>query len=179
MKAKFTSKTLAYMAMFIALQIVLQYVFKMIPGQPQGGNISIDLLPIILCSYLMGPAYGLLVGFSCTLLHFVLGLASFYGWWSVFLDYLIPITIVGAAALFKNIKTGKVTIYTGIIITMILKFVSHYLSGAWLFAEYAPEGMNPWLYSFVYNIAYCLPTLILTYIVFMVIYPRVKNRIKA
>lgn len=175
---KLNVKAIAYLSMFIALQIVLQFVFSLFPGQPQGGSISMDLLPIILASYLMGSGYGLLTGFLVCILHFVLGLATFYGPWSVVLDYLIPLSIVGASSLFKNIKAGQYTIYTGIIITMILKFVSHYLSGAWLFAEYTPEGMNPWVYSFGYNITYCLPTLILCYIGFMYVYPRLKNAFK-
>ena len=168
-------KSIAYLSMVIALEIVLNLIFKIVPGQPQGGSISMDLLPIILASYLMGSGYGLLAGFMVCILHFVLGLASFYGPWSVVLDYLVPLSIVGLASLFKNIKLGKFEIYTGIIITMILKFVSHYLSGAWLFAEYAPEGVNPWIYSFVYNIVYCLPTLILCYIGFIYIYPRINK----
>lgn len=172
---KLDVKSISYMSMFIALQIVLEYVFKLIPSQPQGGNISLDLLPIILASYLMGSGYGLIVGFVSCLLHFVLGLASYYGPWSVLLDYLVPLSIVGISSLFKDIKIKNTTIYTGIIITMILKFISHYLSGAWLFAEYAPEGVSPWAYSFGYNIVYCLPTLIICYIGFIVVYPRLKN----
>ena len=54
----------------------------------------------------------------------------------------------------------------------------HYLSGAWLFGAYAPEGMNPWWYSFGYNLAYCLPTLIICYIGFALIYPRLNTSIK-
>ena len=172
---KLTTRTIAYLSMFIALQIVLELVFKIIPGQPQGGSITLSLLPIILASYLMGSGYGLIVGVVCTLMHFILGLAVYYGPWSVILDYLVPLAIVGISSVFRNFKLGKIEIYTGIIITMILKFISHYLSGAWLFAEYAPTGMNPWVYSFGYNIVYCLPTLIITYIGFVLIYPRVKN----
>lgn len=175
-KVKLTAKTLSYMAMFVALQIVMQLIFSVIPGQPQGGSITLDLLPIVLASYLMGSGYGLLVGATSCLLQFALGMATYiYGPWSILLDYVIPITIVGASEAFKNIQVKDYTIYSGIIVTMVLKFVSHYLSGAWLFAEYA-EG-NPWIYSFGYNIVYCLPTLIVTYIAFVLIYPRLKNAI--
>ena len=45
---------------------------------------------------------------------------------------------------------------------MILKLISHLLSGAVLFASYAPKNMNPWVYSFLYNIGYNVGTLILT-----------------
>ena len=177
-KVKLTVKTMAYMAMFVALQIVLQYAFSMIPNQPQGGSITLDLLPIILVSYLMGSGYGLLVGIMCTMIQFALGMASYWGPWSVVLDYLVPISIVGASSVFKNVEFKNTKIYTGIIITMILKFISHFLSGAWLFAEYAPEGMNVCVYSFGYNIIYCLPTLIICYIGFAYVYPRLKKSIR-
>lgn len=176
-KVKFTAKNMAYMAMFVALQVVLQFAFSLIPGQPQGGSITLDLLPIILASYLMGTGYGLFVGVAACILQFVLGMATYiYGPWSILLDYVIPVVIVGLSQAFGNIVVKKHTIYTGIIVTMILKFLSHYLSGAWLFAEYA-QG-NPWIYSFGYNIAYCLPTLIITYIAFILVYPRLKNIFK-
>ncbi len=178
LEIKLNAKTMSYMAMFIALQVVLQLAFSFIPSQPEGGNISIDLLPVILSSYLMGPGYGLLVGFMATIIQFALGMAVYYGPWSVVLDYLVPVSIVGLAALFPNTKIKNTSIYWGIIITMILKFLSHFASGAWLFGMYAPEGMNVYVYSFTYNIVYCLPTLILCYLAFMVVYPRLKNAIK-
>lgn len=175
---KLNTKTMAYMAMFMALQVILEMVFQIIPGQPQGGSITLSLLPILLASYLLGSTYGFIVGACSCILHFAFGLASYWGPWSVLLDYFIPLAIIGLADLFKNIKIKNHTVYTGIIVVMILKFISHYLSGAWLFAEYAPEGMNPWWYSFGYNMAYCLPTLIISYIAFVIIYPRLKNTIK-
>lgn len=176
-EVKLNSKTMSYMAMFTALHIILQVMFNVIPGQPQGGNISLDLLPILLVSYIMGAGYGLLVGVMATCLQFALGIAHFYGPWSVVLDYLVPVAIVGGASLFKNIHIKSFTIYTGILVTMILKFVSHFISGVWLFAEYVPEGMNGFVYSFGYNIVYCLPTLILCYIAFVIIYPRIQRAI--
>lgn len=174
-KRIFSVKTMSYLALFLALHIVLDLCFAIIPNQPQGGNISLDLLPIALASYLMGPFYGLVLGFMCTLTQFALGLASFYGPWSVLLDYLIPISIIGLSALFKTLTIKEKPVYLGIIITMILKFLSHFASGAWLFAEYAPEGMNIYAYSFGYNIVYCLPTLIIVYIAFYSVYPRIKK----
>ncbi len=174
-KRKFSVKHMSYLSLFLALHIVLELCFSIIPNQPQGGNISLDLLPILLASYLMGPIYGLILGVMCTLTQFVLGMASYYGVWSVVLDYLIPISIIGIASLFKTIKIKDFSIYTGVIVTMILKFLSHFISGAWLFAKYAPKGINVCVYSFGYNIVYCLPTLILCYIAFDMIYPRVEK----
>ena len=50
---KITTKTIAYMAMFMALQVVLELAFKVVPGQPQGGSITLSLVPILLASYLL------------------------------------------------------------------------------------------------------------------------------
>ena len=175
---KITTKTIAYMAMFMALQVVLELAFKVVPGQPQGGSITLSLVPILLASYLLGGYYGIVVGACCCGLHFVLGLATYWGPWSLFLDYLIPLAVIGIASFFKNFEIKGHVVYPGIIVVMILKFISHYLSGAWLFGAYAPEGMNPWWYSFGYNLAYCLPTLIICYIGFVLIYPRLNTSIK-
>ena len=61
------------MAMFMALQVVLELAFKVVPGQPQGGSITLSLVPILLASYLLGGYYGIVVGACCCGLHFVLG----------------------------------------------------------------------------------------------------------
>ena len=76
---KITTKTIAYMAMFMALQVVLELAFKVVPGQPQGGSITLSLVPILLASYLLGGYYGIVVGACCCGLHFVLGLATYWG----------------------------------------------------------------------------------------------------
>ena len=135
-KVKLNTKALSYMALFVAMHIVLEYLFKIIPAQPEGGSITLSLLPIFLCAYLMGPGYGIIVGLVCAAVQFALGLAVF------------------------------------------MKYFIHVLSGALLFASYAPKGMNPWVYSLGYNAIYNMGTLILSYVVFALVYPRVKNSIK-
>ena len=82
------------------------------------------------------------------------------------------------AALIKNIKIKETELPLGIIITMILKYIIHVLSGALLFASYAPANMNPWLYSILYNLPYNLGTMILCFVVFTIIYPRMKHLIQ-
>ena len=70
---KITTKTIAYMAMFMALQVVLELAFKVVPGQPQGGSITLSLVPILLASYLLGGYYGIVVGACCCGLNFRVG----------------------------------------------------------------------------------------------------------
>ncbi len=176
-KVKLDTKAISYMALFVAMQVVLEFVCKIIPGQPQGGSITLSLIPIFLGAYLMGAGYGLIIGVASALIQFVLGLAQYWGPWSMLLDYVVPLTIIAIAPCFKNIKLKNGEIYIGIVIGMILKYGSHVLSGAWLFASYAPKNMNPWVYSLGYNLIYNFWTLVITYIAFSIIYPRVKNAI--
>ena len=50
----------------------------------------------------------------------------------------------------------------GAVIVCVLRYISSVLSGGILWGSYAPEGMNPWVYSLVYNAGYMLPNAILT-----------------
>ena len=120
------------LSMFMAITIVLSLINSIIPSLPQGGTISIDIIAIFLCSYLMGVKYGIICGIGVTIMQLILGLAVYYGPYSLFLDYLFPLSVCGIAGFFKNYKIKSLNIYSGVIISMILKFLSHYLSGAWL-----------------------------------------------
>ena len=95
-------KTMTYMAMFAALQLVLEFLTQFTPSMPQGGNVAFSLIAIFLCSYLMGPLYGVIVGLVCCGLHFALGFATFYGPLSVIFDYVLPLGVCGLAGMFKD-----------------------------------------------------------------------------
>ena len=57
----------------------------------------------------------------------------------------------------------------------------HYVVGATVWAEYMPEtffGMtmhSPWFYSLLYNLAYMLPNIAITLLVFAVAYKPLKK----
>mgnify|MGYP007082992797 CR=1 FL=1 len=68
----------------------------------------------------MGASYGLIVSLVCVGLHFVLGLATFYGPLSVIFDYLLPMAIVGIVGLIPLIKINQIEIPIGIIIVMLM-----------------------------------------------------------
>ena len=50
-KKTLSTRAIAYVALFIAMQLVLEAPFKVVPGQPEGGSITLSLLPIVLASY--------------------------------------------------------------------------------------------------------------------------------
>ena len=135
-----------------------------------GGTITISMLPIAYYSYRRGTAWGLGVGFVYSLLQMLLG---FYippanTWWAlvlcILLDYLIAFTVVGLAGLFaKPFGKHRLVGYCfGAVAVCLIRFVSSFLSGVILWGSKAPEGMNVWHYSLVYNASYMLPNAILT-----------------
>lgn len=174
-KKRFDVAHMAITAMFMALTFVLSYLNAFLPSMAQGGTISIDIIAIFLCAYLVGPIYGVVCGIGVSILQFIFGLATFYGPWSVLLDYVLPLAVCGLAPLVKTTKIGKVSIYWGIIFSMVLKFLCHYLSGAVLFASYTPEGMHPAFYSLVYNLPYNLATLVVCMIIVPLLYPKLER----
>ena len=50
-KKTLSTRAIAYVALFIAMQLVLEALFKVVPGQPEGRSITLSLLPIVLASY--------------------------------------------------------------------------------------------------------------------------------
>lgn len=177
-QVKFTSVTMVYMAMFMALTVLLSWINSFFPEMAQGGTISIDIIAIFICAYLMGAGYGVICGIGTAILQFALGMAQFWGPWSVLLDYVLPLAVCGLAPLIKTTKIKGVEVYWGIIFAMFLKFLSHFASGAFLFGSSAPEGMSPLIYSLGYNLPYNLATLILCMIVMPMIYPRIKKSLR-
>ena len=65
------------------------------------------------------------------------------------MDYILPYTFLGLAGFWGYQNRGKV--FLGAVIAVLLSVSCNILSGAIYFGSYAPEGMNPWIYSIVYN----------------------------
>ena len=137
---------------------------------PFGGTITVSMLPIIYYSYRRGIAWGAGVGLAYSLLQMALGFyvppANNFGALvlCILLDYVIAFTVVGIADVFaKPFGSRKLVGYTvGAVAVCLVRFVSSFLSGVILWGSYAPEGMNVWIYSLVYNASYMLPNAILT-----------------
>ncbi|MBQ9737321.1 MAG: energy-coupled thiamine transporter ThiT [Clostridia bacterium] len=89
---------------------------------------------------------------------------------------MLAFGILGIAGLFKknlsDIICGSVTAVAG-------RFISSLVSGAVLFAEYAPEGQNPWIYSLIYQATYMIPELIISVLILSLIYLKAPSLFKA
>ena len=127
-------------ALCLALSFVLTKVnlFNM----PQGGSVDFELVPLILFTYRRGWKWGMRIGILSGLLHIMLG-GYFYTPVQVILDYPLAYSFVGLADL-HPFWLGLTAAWAGMTASSVV-------SGAIFFAQYAPEGQNPWVYSFLYN----------------------------
>ncbi len=159
---------------FIALSMILDYIkiWKM----PQGGSVTaLAMLPLILYSQKWGIKNGLLASTTFGVLKFLLSGGFSLHPLSIVFDYLVGFGVLGFAGAFRGNKE-KATL--GAALAIFLRFVSVFISGAFVWYIYAPEGMNPYLYSFIYNITYMGPELLLTCIVLYLIYPKFEKFLK-
>jgi thiamine transporter len=121
----------------IGMAVALAAIFNFITlwRMPQGGSVNLEMLPILIIAFRWGAGPGMMAGVVYGLVQLALG------------PYIIH-------PLFLAVFTGG-----------LARFVSHFLSGVIFFAQYAPEGQSPWVYSAIYNVSYLLPSLLLSYII--------------
>jgi len=162
---KFNTKLIVLVGIFSGISYVL-YVIQFIK-YPQGGGISLfSMLPVMLLSLLCGRQAGLTAGMIFGLLKilngfFVVHPAQFL------LDYILSTMALGLARTFGTDKKHKVIL--GCLFAVSLGVFINIVSGAVYFGEYAPEGMNVWWYSFIYNFSSAGVEGILTVIVVAVL----------
>lgn len=143
------------------IMVALSYVLNLIIlfQMPQGGSVSMgSMVPIIILSIRRGPKIGILAGAVTGLLQFILGKQFSIHPLSILLDYILAYAVIGIVGYFGK---NKIKISAGICIAVFLRFISHVLSGAIVFYEYA-GSQNPWIYSIVYNGTFLIPELIIT-----------------
>ncbi|MDQ1147224.1 energy-coupled thiamine transporter ThiT [Bacillus sp. SORGH_AS 510] len=83
-------------AVFTALAYLLDYVGNILSFKiwPQGGSISIAMVPVFLMAYRWGGKGGVLTGFLLGLLQFILGYSQIYTILQGIIDYFIAFTVV-------------------------------------------------------------------------------------
>lgn len=149
------AKSISYAAVCIAMSFALSYLAPV--KMPQGGSVTIAaLLPLMLYSYMFGTKKGVFAGVVFGLLQaiqdpYILHPAQFL------LDYPIAYSAIGLAGLFagsERIKKVQIRFILGALIAYLGRFLGAFLSGAFAFGAFAPEGQGPLLYSFLYQISY-------------------------
>jgi thiamine transporter len=151
---------IAESVIFVALATVLSYI--KIFSLPQGGSVTAaSMVPILWLALRRGPKVGLFAATVYGVVQFALG-PYIYHPAQVLLDYPIAFGLLGLAGFFQKRP------FIGVTVGIIGRFFAHFLSGVIFFASYAPEGMNPAIYSAVYNGGYMLVELVISiYVVYL------------
>lgn len=163
-----STKAIVYGGLCIALSFILSFIklYRM----PQGGTVTpASMLPLFVYSYIFGPAAGIVAGVAYGILQLIQD-PYIVHWAQLLFDYPLAFGALGLAGFFrKNLPVGIVAGGLG-------RFLFHFVSGFAFFASYAPKGMNPALYSAVYNATYLGPDLIVCLAVALI--PAVKNAVE-
>jgi len=147
-------RLLAELAVAVALSAVLGLV--KVYRLPQGGSITAgSMVPILFVALRWGAGPGILAGVATGLVNYLIE-PVFVHPVQFLLDYPVAFGALGLAGLFRSIP------WLGVVVGGGGRFVAHFLSGVVFFAQYAPKGMSPVVYSAVYNGSYMLPEVVIS-----------------
>jgi thiamine transporter len=113
------------------------------------------MVPMLWLALRRGPKIGIFAGVVYGLVQLAV-LPQVYFPTQVLLDYPLAFACIGLAGFFKKYAI------LGVVVAVTGRFIMHLFSGAVFFASYAPTGMNPWIYSALYNGSYMLPELLIS-----------------
>ncbi|MBQ9085158.1 MAG: energy-coupled thiamine transporter ThiT [Clostridia bacterium] len=168
------TKKLIEASLMIALATVLSLI-KLVE-MPYGGSITIaSMLPIVIVSYRHGSLWGLGSALVYAAIQQLTGLNSlsyFTTWQSILavilLDYIIAFTVVGLGGAFRKlIKNQALALTAGAVMVSVLRYISHTIGGATVWAGLSIPDSAALIYSIGYNATYMLPeTIILAAVAF-------------
>jgi len=154
------TKIIAEVVTFVALATALSYI--KVFSLPQGGSVTAgSMVPILWLALRRGPKVGLFAAAVYGLVQLAVEPFIVHPL-QVLLDYPLAFGALGLAGFFRNRP------FVGVNVGILGRFIAHFVSGVIFFASYAPEGMNPAVYSAIYNGSYILPELAISvYIIFL------------
>lgn len=164
---KIRTKILTEVIAMVALAGILEFISGFIPfTMPEGGRVTLAaMIPIFFVAVRRGPRVGILAGIAFGLV--VLIEEPFvYNPIQFLLDYPLAFGALGLAGFFRKLPL------VGVAVGIAGRFVCHFISGLVFFASYAPAGMNPALYSAIYNAWYLVPELVISEIVMLILMRR-------
>jgi thiamine transporter len=151
-------QALAEIGVAIALAAVLGQVRIFV--MPQGGSVSLELLPILFIAVRRGVVPAATAGLLYGLLQLGLPGAFVYHPAQAALDYPLAFMSLAVAG-FVDVR-GWRSLALAVALALLARFACHFLSGLIFFAAYAPEWESPWLYAATYNLLYLVPEGLLT-----------------
>lgn len=145
---------------------------------PQGGSITLGMLPIFFFAVRWGLRDGLLSSFVFGILQLLLDGGYAIGWQSMLGDYILAFGVLGLAGLCVRKRGG---IFVGTVIGSVARFLVHWVVGATIWADYMPDHFfgitmtSPWFYSALYNGSYVGIDMVLCLAAFAVLYMPMKK----
>ncbi|WP_297638108.1 energy-coupled thiamine transporter ThiT [uncultured Clostridium sp.] len=162
-KIKFGSKRIIIIGLFASISLIL-YIIQFIK-YPQGGGITLfSMMPIMI----LGMIYGRREAITCGVLFGVMKLLNggmIINPAQFLLDYILPCMALGLSGIFGWDKKWKV--FLGCMFVGLLGTLLSTVSGVLYFSQYAPVGMNPWIYSSIYNFSSAGVETLLTSVIMM------------
>lgn len=157
------TKQLVFCAVSIALATITSFI--KLASLPFGGSITLfSMLFVSLIGYFYGAKTGLITGVAYGILQLITG-PYIYAPLQVLFDYPLAFGALGLSGFFQNKKHG---LAIGYIVGVTGRYLCHVISGYIFFAEFAPEGMHPVIYTLGYNLTYILPEMLVTVLILYV-----------
>jgi thiamine transporter len=148
----------------MAIALVLCWVLGVFrPFQmPQGGSVSLEMLPIFFIAARRGLVPATVVGFLYGMMQIFVPLTPpfIYHPLQAVLDYPLAFAAVGLAGIVPVV--GWRSLAVAVTLGSGARLLFHFLSGLIFFASYAPQWEWPWLYALTYNLLFLLPEAVIT-----------------
>lgn len=169
-KTHLALRSLVEGALMVAMGEILGYIkfWRM----PEGGSISLVMLPVVFYALRWGMGRGLLAGLAMGILDFMLDGGIAIGWQSILGDYVIALTVLGLAGIGRKKGLGGVVL--GSLAGTLGRYLVVCFTGATLWGEYMHDlyffhFTSPWTYSLIYNLP-VLISAVLTVVICVALY---------
>lgn len=169
--------TMIECALFVAAAVVLDFI--KIYELPNGGSIKFVMLPLIIFALRRGFKWGTISGLLYLVISVILGREGIFYPGSTFVivavcllfDYIIAYATVGLAPIFaKLFKNRIVGVGMSTFLVCLIRFLSHFISGATIWGDFTNGASGAITFSIVYNGSYMLPIALVCTVANVVIY---------
>lgn len=167
MKEKIELRLMTEIGLAVALVVILDLL--KLWRAPQGGSVTLALVPLIVVAFRHGLPAGIMAGGIAGIVKLFLGPYIVHPLQAI-LDYPLAFLLVGLAGLFysgfqKTQNKKYFYLAAGVFLGFFARFISHFISGLVFFGHYAPEGTPVVVYSLTYNLSFIIPEALLTFVV--------------
>lgn len=140
----------------IAVMVAFAFVLSLfrVGRLPQGGSISLQMLPIFVIALKWGGVSGVVAGLLFSGVKLINDPTIVHPMQAI-LDYPLAFAAIGVAGFLKEKPLAA------IVVGGMSRFFFHFLAGVVFFGAYAPEGQSVLAYSIIYNMTYMGPEILI------------------